>query len=262
MKRKLLLLTLPALLLVACSNGDDSSAGDTSVEPTTSETSNESSEIATSEETSWPSNIAKDITYGDSLIDLMIDRSLCVGVEYKLSFAYTESELAGSTVTLADSSYGEITGSDGTFYLTPTKSGQTVLYIRDATNYIHLRRVITIKDPIEAADMDDHLLRVDHYQSVILAGFNMTMTFIGDGMCILAGSDEGTDIGSITFSYAYSSTWGDDEYKYAISDFENNYSTLAPTCFTVNMTGDMIHLIKEYSDGSIITYGIFLEAEA
>lgn len=273
MKKIALLLSLPIFLLASCSSSgaETSSSSEvtssdvTSSDVTSSTGDNSSSSVASS--TSWPSEVSRGISLSNSFIDAAVDRSFMVGTTYRFGFNLTEtgSNTADAAIYLEDSSYGEfVKVGDGEYTLTPLKSGAVLLYVVDTgnDNYLHYRRPIIFKDPIAASDMPAHMVSVDHYQSWVVSGFDMEITFITTDTAIISGSDEGTDIGSITFTYSYSSLYGDDEYLFTISDFENNYSSMNPTRFAINYAGDMIHLFRELGDGSTYTYGVFVEAEA
>lgn len=243
MKTRLIIPILCCLTLAGC--GADNSGSNLN-----------SSSSEESEESLSVHEINKDIEVGDSLIDFAIGKVMAAGSSYKISFSFDEADNTDPIVEVSDESKVTVEKNvDGSFSLNAIKKGQVILTIRDSTQIIHYRRVVRVANPLSQTEMEDYLVNVDHFQSWLFAGTDLTLTFLDADDANISGTDEGTAIGGINFTYAYDRLDGD-EYVFSIDGFTNNASTLNPTSFRIYTTGELLHLMQG-SGESVITSAVF-----
>lgn len=182
------------------------------------------------------------------LIDIAINRWLCVGVEYTGSFSFSSQTDQTATIENSNPENIEITLKAGSsinaLTFKPKKAGDTILQIYDSDGVLKYRNVIKARNKIDEDKITDFLVDVDHFQAVGVNG-ESSLTFLSSKSAVFSGYDSGVDLGNINFTYKFSgsSSNTDDEYEFTITDFPNNVNDLQCVKFYLDFTGCMLHLM-------------------
>lgn len=241
MKKKFWICALSAVLLAACAGTGDTSGAESSL-PVSSEepTTSVSSPIVELE----ADPVFTGISVSGTMIDLEIGRWLCVGVDYKCSFTFTD--ISNQTATISSSNPENIEvveNATNIFTLKVKQAGDTILRIYDADGVLHYRRVVKGRNRIPEEDVYNYLINVDHFDSYGING-KAKLTFLSSVNGVMSGKDGTTELGNINFSYELSgaSSFSDDEYEFTITDFPNQSTDMICTKFYLDFTGCMLHL--------------------
>lgn len=264
MKKKIILcLGLSLLALSACGGTGGTSASASSLSSAQSSAESSSSSEEASSSTPYvslsTSLVSKDLSYSGYLIDAAVGFPVPLGNTEKLTFEFDEASNENPTVTSSRPESIEVTYDENTkvFALVGKAVGDSIIIIKDKDGIIHYRNVIHCHAKIAQKDVDEYLIATDHFQSWQIAGMDLKLYFYEAGTGNLSGSDEGTAIGTIEFSYAYNAELSDDEwYYFSISGFKNTKSQLIATEFAMTVTGDFVHLYG--ADG---IYAVFQPAK-
>lgn len=261
MKQQIAFFLLATTLLGGCAPTTAATSASTSADTAstaiaTSTPTSSAEPASESIETTSVTEIVKDISVGGYIIDINVGAYLAVGNTYEFTFSFSEASNENPVVQVSDTSAATISN-DGTdtWSIKVLKAKDIVFVIKDNTGFTHYRNVLHLRNPYDQAGMEKFLVETDHFQSWKMSLTDLQMIFLGDGKAVLSGKDEGTDIGSIDFTYEYASKT-DYEYTYTISDFKNKASSLAANAFHISVTGDLMHLMMGSGD-SLITAAVF-----
>lgn len=230
MKKSILLLALSSLLLFGCDNTPSSSSqpleDDQIVELETEEVNHLSS--------------------SGVLIDIAINRWLCIGIEYKGNFSFSDQTNQNARITNSNPENIEITLSEtNTLTFTPKKEGDTILCIYSEEGILKYRHVVKARKKIEENQLTDFLInKVDHFQAYGLNG-QASITFLSEENAVFSGYDSSTYLGRIPFTYRFDgqSENSSDEYKFTIIEFKNEINDLQCVSFYLDFTGCILHLM-------------------
>lgn len=240
--KRLLILSLSLLTIVSC-NKTIVQSSTTSSESSTSSEINESFESLslTSEQVIFTS-----ISVGDALIDINVNRWLCVGIDYKISFTFTETgdNQDGRVVSSHSDVLEPVKVSNGNYTLRALKQGDTILTIYDNRGLICYRNVVRVRNKIEQEDLVNFLVfEVDHFESWGING-PAQITFLNSSQALFTGKDGEVDVGVIQFTYEIvENEHTNDEYAFKITSFPNTSTEMICTYFNLDFTGSMLHLM-------------------
>ena len=182
------------------------------------------------------------------LIDIAVNRWLCVGVEYTGTFSFSSQTDQTARIENSNPENIEISlkESSGINALTfkAKKAGDTILQIYDSDGVLKYRNVIKARNKIAEDKLTDFLINVDHFQAVGLNG-ESSLTFLSSKSAVFSGFDGDQDLGNINFTYKFSgnSSNSDDEYEFTITEFPNDINDLQCVKFYLDFTGCMLHLM-------------------
>lgn len=242
MKKSFVLLLLP-LLLASCApeNGTSNTTSNNS-QSTTSSTTSSSENSST---TSWPSEVMRDISISGDIIDQSVGFYWEVERTYSIGFNLQKADTATAVISLNDPDAATFEGSNGNYKVTPHKAGDFLLTITDSTGYLYYRTVIKFRNRIPQEDFYDYLVSVDHYQSWSVYGSDLQMVFLPGNQAVVRGTDQGINVGTITFQVEYRESLGA-EYIYDIIDWNNTATDLKPKALNISCMGEVIHMMDDY----------------
>lgn len=184
-----------------------------------------------------------EIGIGDDLIDIDLDMNLTLGEEYLITFSFSNISAAGAIVTSSHTNVAVYEYRNNTHYLKAVGVGDTILVIRDSTEFIHYRKVVRIRPMLEVNQLDSYLFNVENWKSVI---YGFSMYFVGEGQGVFKapnGDDNGYPMENVTFTYQfteYSELFN--EFRFLITEFNNSSTSFRPHGFNLSATGDIIHI--------------------
>lgn len=237
---------LSLLLLASCGGGEtpattSSSSGGEVVHPT--------DDYPTPSIEEYQENIS--IDWG--LYDPAIYYQFCTGYSYPVTYEFSDITKEGAIIYIEDTSICTVEETDSGFNLIAHKAGNTYIRIIDREGKTHYQKILEVRTTVEEADMPRFLCEVPYYQTWAAYYYSdLQLTFLSETEAMIQGNDEGTEIGTVQFTYELSSkTSRLYEYRFDISGWESTATTWNPFCFYVDYNGSGLKIMSGSEDYAV-----------
>lgn len=244
MKRKLLLLALP-FLLVGCTN-------DTPVvppaPPEVHDLSYKYEDLANDPDYE---EVSTGCSLGEWFLDINTDRCLATDSKYVFSFEANTSGDTSFTVTSSHPEHAEVEmGTGKIFYLNTKTAGDTILSVYNSSNFLCYRHIVRVRPKLAEDDVLDFIIGADHFETIpdvaaIYKGsWKYTLLDNVSGSSIFNGQDEmEADPLSIKFDLDFVDYYPDSDFYAFEPSNEKDYSAntyISTICFTA--VGDLCYV--------------------
>lgn len=272
-KSKLLLLLGVALTFTACDAKTNNSTSDSnsnnsnsdSISDNSGDVSDSSSEVIVSDSSSlselvedeynilpnWE-EIQVDISVGEDLLDLSVNRAFGVGLEYNASYTMASSDLSKERVISSNEKVFSIEKSEGqSFKIRPHHAGQAFLRIYDSEGDVRYCKKVVVKDPIPTSDLEEYLVYdCEYWVSVMSWTDSFTITFNEGGQYTISGAFSNVPF-SNTGTYEFVGIVNNGkEYDFKFTD--KDIASYGLTGFQLATVGSFMYLMGTYGTEAIL----------